>query len=141
MPLIPGLKGQADVMVVQNNTAQAVGSGLAPVFGTPSLIALLEAAAVAAVSDLLPPGQTSVGVHLDVRHLAATPIGMRVRAEATLTAVDGRRLTFAVVAYDEVEQVAEGIHQRVVVDFERFMEKAATKAHQLAFSDDSAIVA
>ncbi len=128
--LIRGLKGQADVMVAQNNTAQAVGSGLAPVFGTPSLIALLEAAAVAAVRDLLPPEQTSVGVHLDVRHLAATPVGMCVRAEATLTAVEGRKLTFAVVAHDEVEQVAEGSHQRVVVDTQRFMQKAATKSHQ-----------
>ncbi|HRJ43568.1 MAG TPA: hotdog domain-containing protein, partial [Caldilineaceae bacterium] len=99
MTLTPGLTGEASTTVDHTNTAAALGSGLVPVYGTPALIALLELAAVHAVADYLPPGATSVGTHLDVRHLAATPIGMRVRAQATLTEVGGRRLTFAVEAH------------------------------------------
>ena len=127
MILTPGLSGEASTTVDQTNTAASLGSGLVPVYGTPSLIALLELAAVHAVAEALPPGSTSVGTHLDVRHLAATPIGMAVRATATLTAVDGRRLSFAVEAYDEVEKVGEGLHTRVIVDVERFMQRAESK--------------
>jgi fluoroacetyl-CoA thioesterase len=127
MTLSPGLTGEASVTVDQSNTAASLGSGLVPVFGTPALIALLELAAVHAVADALPPGSTSVGTHLDVRHLAATPVGMTVRAQATLTGVEGRRLIFAVEAYDEVEKVGEGTHTRVVVDAERFVQKTETK--------------
>ena len=127
MTLIQGLTGEASVTVDQSNTAAALGSGLVPVFGTPALVALLELAAVHAVADALPPGSTSVGTHLDVRHLAATPVGMAVRAQATLTGVEGRRLVFAVEAYDEVEKVGEGTHTRVVVDAERFVQKTETK--------------
>jgi len=127
MILTPGLSGEASTTVDQTNTAASLGSGLVPVYGTPSLIALLELAAVHAVAEALPPGSTSVGTHLDVRHLAATPIGMAVRATATLTAVDGRRLSFAVEAYDEVEKVGEGLHTRVIVDVERFIQRAESK--------------
>lgn len=125
--LQPGLTGKSETIVTQERTAQAVGSGLVPVFGTPSLIALLEEAAVNAVSAHLGAGETSVGVHLDVRHTAATPIGMGVRAQATLIQIDGRRLTFRVEAHDDVEQVAEGTHQRVIVDRNRFMQRAKAK--------------
>lgn len=123
----PGLTGQASTTVDQTNTAASLGSGLVPVFGTPALIALLELAAVHAVAAHLPPGSTSVGTHLDVRHLAATPIGMSVRAIATLTQIDGRRLTFAVEAWDEVEKVGEGSHTRVIVEAARFMQRAEAK--------------
>lgn len=123
----PGLIGEANTIVDDTNTAASLGSGLVPVFGTPALIALLELAAVHAVAESLPHGSTSVGTHLDVRHLAATPIGMAVRATATLTRVDGRRLTFAVEAYDEVEKVGEGSHTRVIVEAARFVQRADAK--------------
>ncbi|RLT40784.1 MAG: thioesterase [Chloroflexi bacterium] len=127
MSPIPGLTGQANTLVDHTNTAASLGSGLVPVYGTPALIALLELAAVHAVAESLPPGYTSVGTHLDVRHLAATPIGMAVRATATLTQVDGRRLTFAVEAHDEVEKVGEGTHARVIVEASRFVQRAEAK--------------
>jgi len=130
MTLITGLTGEASVTVDQSNTAAALGSGLVPVFGTPALIALLELAAVHAVADALPPGSTSVGTHLDVRHLAATPIGMTVCAQATLTAIDGRRLIFAVEAFDKVEKVGEGNHTRVIVDAQKFVQRAEAKTQQ-----------
>lgn len=127
MTLSPGFTGEATTIVDQTNTAASLGSGLVPVYGTPALIALLELAAVHAVMAHLPEGSTSVGTHLDVRHLAATPVGMGVRATATLTVVDGRRLTFAVEAHDDVEKVGEGTHMRVVVDAERFMQRTEGK--------------
>lgn len=125
--LFPGLSGSTSTLVTQANTAQALGSGTLPVLGTPALIALLEKAAVDALAPNLAPGQTSVGVRVDVRHLAATPVGLAVRAQATLLAVDGRRLTFAVTASDDAEQVAEGIHERVIVDEQRFLMRAQQK--------------
>lgn len=127
MTILPGLTGEAATTVDNSNTAASLGSGLVPVFGTPALIALLELAAVHAVAGALPPGSTSVGTHLDVRHLAATPAGMAVRAQATLTDVEGRRLVFAVEAWDDVEKVGEGTHTRVVVDAERFVQRAESK--------------
>ena len=127
MILSPNLTGTASTTVDHTNTAASLGSGLVLVFGTPALVALLELAAVHAVANSLPPGSTSVGTLVDVRHLAATPMGMRVRAQATRPAVEGRRLTFAVEAYDEVEKVGEGTHTRVVVDAERFVQRTETK--------------
>ena len=87
----------------------------------------MEKAAVAAVDHLLPDGHRTVGVKVNVRHLAATPVGMRVRAQAELTAVEGRRLTFRVEAFDEVERIGEGAHRRVVIDVGRFKEKIEAK--------------
>ncbi len=126
--LQPGLSATVQTVVAPANTAQALGSGAVPVFATPALVALLEQAAVAALAPALPPGQTSVGVRVDVQHLAATPVGMTVRAHAALLAIDGRRLTFAVTAYDDAEQVAEGTHERVLVDQERFLARVQKKA-------------
>ncbi len=126
-PLAAGLTGQASVTVSADLTAAALGSGNVSAFSTPALIALLEGAAVSALEGRLPEGQTSVGTRLDVRHLAATPVGMTVRAVATLTAVDGRRLVFAVEAHDEVEQVGAGTHERFVVDRARFEARMAAK--------------
>jgi predicted thioesterase len=114
-------------VVIQENTAQAFGSGTLPVFGTPALIALLEQAAVDALAHSLAPAQTSVGVRVDVRHLAATPLGLTVHAQATLLAVDGCRLTFAVTAFDDAEQVAEGAHERVIIDEQRFLARTQQK--------------
>lgn len=125
--LAPGLTGEVTLRVSETHTAAALGSGNVNVFSTPALIALLEAAAIAALDGHLPSGQTSVGTHLDVRHLAATPVGMTVRAVATLTEVDGRRLVFAVEAHDDVEQVGAGTHERFVVDKARFEARVAAK--------------
>ena len=127
MQILPGLTGEATTTVTSDNTALAMGSGTVDVFATPALAALLEAAAVNAVRAVLEDGQTSVGVHPDVQHLAATPVGMTVRAEARLMTVEGRRLTFRVSAFDGVEQVGVGTHQRVIVDTERFMSRTAAK--------------
>src|SRR5690606_13182138 len=110
MHILPGLTGEATTAVTSDNTALAMGSGTVDVFATPALAALMEAAAVSAVRAALEDGQTSVGVHLDVQHLAATPVGMTVRAEARLMTVEGRRLTFRVSAFDGVEQVGVGTH-------------------------------
>lgn len=126
-PLAPGLTGQVSVTVSADLTAAALGSGNVSAFSTPALIALMEGAAVAALEGRLPDGQTSVGTRLDVRHLAATPVGMTVRATATLTEVDGRRLVFAVEAHDDAEQIGAGTHERFVVDKARFEARLAAK--------------
>lgn len=126
--LAPGVTGEATVRVTENLTAAALGSGNVNVFSTPALVALLEGAAIAALEGRLPAGQISVGTRLDVRHLAATPVGMTVRATATLTEVDGRRLVFAVEAYDEAEQVGAGMHERFLVDKARFEARVAAKS-------------
>jgi predicted thioesterase len=119
--LTPGLRGTARVAVGPEHTAQALGSGDLPVFGTPALIALLERAAVAAVIDHLAPGDTTVGTRIEVAHLAATPVGDEVRAEAEVTMVAGRKLAFSVAAFDGRQKVGEGRHERVLVTRERFM--------------------
>ena len=118
--LTPGLTGSAELKVAAEHTAPSIGSGLVPVLATPVMINVIEAAALAAVEHLLPPGHQSLGIHLDVRHFAATPIGMSVRATAELVAVDGRTLTFRVEARDDKEPIGDGYHQRVVVNVARF---------------------
>ena len=115
-----GLRGSADLVVGVEHTAPSIGSGLVPVLATPVMINLIEAAALAAIEHLLPAGHQSLGIHLDVRHFAATPIGMRVSATAELIAVDGRTLTFRVEARDDREPIGDGSHQRVVVNVARF---------------------
>ena len=126
--LRPGLVGAADLRVGVEHTAPSIGSGAIPVLGTPVMINLMEGAALAAVEHLLPAGHQSLGIHLDVRHIAATPIGMRVRATAELTSVDGRTLTFRVEARDERETIGDGTHQRVVVNVARFDQRVQAKA-------------
>ena len=118
--LKPGLKGTAQLVVGVEHTAPSIGSGKVPVLATPVMINLIEAAALAAVEHLLPAGHQSLGIHLDVRHFAATPIGMLVTASAVLTAVEDRALSFAVEARDEKEPIGGGTHQRVVVNVARF---------------------
>ena len=127
MSLEIGLKGRAETIVTEQNTAEAIGSGLVPVFGTPYMIALMENAAVNAVQAGLNEGEGTVGTHLDVSHDAATPIGMKVWAEAELTAVDGRKLTFAVTAFDDAGPIGKGVHQRFVIQNEKFLAKAQAK--------------
>jgi len=129
--IIPGLAGQSVMVVREENTARHLGSGNVDVLGTPEMIRLMEKAAVAAVDRLLPKGQCTVGVAVNVQHLAATPLGMRVRAQAELIAVDGRKLTFRVEADDEVERIGQGVHERVIVDLDRFKARVDAKFEDL----------
>jgi predicted thioesterase len=115
-----GLKGSARLLVGAEHTAPMIGSGKVPVLATPVMINLIEAAALAAVEHLLPAGHQSLGIHLDVRHFAATPIGMHVDATAALVAIEGRTLSFRVEARDDKEPIGSGSHQRVVVNVARF---------------------
>ena len=124
MPIAVGCKGRAQLTVTQDKTAAAVGSGLVPVFATPYMIALMENAAVNALAPYLAEGEGSVGTRLEVTHDAATPIGMQVWAEAELTAVEGRKLTFAVRAYDQAGPIGGGTHERFVIAVDRFLAKA-----------------
>ena len=128
MPLTPGRKGRAETLVSEHNTAAAVGSGALPVFATPMMAALMEKAAVAALEGCLEEGQGSVGTHMDISHDAATPIGMTVWAEAELTAVEGRALTFSVAAFDDAGPIGKGSHTRFLIRNETFMAKALQKA-------------
>ena len=123
MELKVGMKGRAETVVVPENTAQAVGSGLVPVFATPNMIALMENAAVNAVQAQLAAGEGTVGTRLDVTHDAATPVGMNVWAEAELTAVEGRKLTFAVAR----EQIGGGTHERFIIQTEKFLARVEAK--------------
>jgi fluoroacetyl-CoA thioesterase len=122
-----GLKGSADLLVAVEHTAPRVGSGLVPVLATPVMINLIEAAALAAAEDLLPSGHQSLGIHLDIRHFAATPVGMRIWASCELTGIDGRTLSFTAEAHDEKEPIGGGTHQRVVVDIARFDQRVQKK--------------
>lgn len=125
--LQPGLVGEIERLVTSEDTAARWGSGLVPVFSTPALVGLMESAAVKALEGSLQAGQTSVGSRIDVRHLAATPVGMKVRAQAELTAVEGRKLTFKVQAWDEAELIGEAEHERFVVDESRFLARVEAK--------------
>ncbi len=127
MSITVGMKGRAETMVTPENTAAAVGSGLVPVFATPAMIALMENAAVNAVQEALEEGQGTVGTLLNVSHDAATPVGMKVWAEAEVTAVEGRKLTYTVTAFDEAGPIGKGEHQRFIIQADRFLAKAQAK--------------
>ncbi len=118
--IAPGLTGTAELVVAAEHTAPFVGSGRIAVLATPVMINLIEAAALAAVEQLLPAGHQSLGIHLDVSHTAATPVGLRVTASAEVLRLEGRTITFRVEARDPFESIGGGIHQRVVVSVERF---------------------
>lgn len=122
-----GMTGSAETLVERADTAQEVGSGSLLVYATPCMVALMEGAACNALEGKLAECETSVGTRMDVQHLAATPVGMEVRAESRLTAVDGRRLTFEITAFDEAGEIGKATHERVVVKTERFLEKAYAK--------------
>jgi len=124
----PGLTGRAEMVVGTNDTAPRVGSGRIAVLATPRMINLFEEAALSAVEHLLPEGKQSLGTHLDVTHVAATPVGMTVNAEAELIEVDGRKLLFAVRAHDEMDLIGEGRHERVVVTAASFQARINEKA-------------
>ncbi len=127
IPLTPGLSAELSITVTDAETAAKWGSGLVPVYSTPALVGLLEAAAVKALENQLEAGKTTVGGQIEVRHLAATPVGMSVRARAELTAVEGRKLTFQVEAWDAVEKIGEGSHTRFIIDTEKFVSRVQAK--------------
>jgi predicted thioesterase len=115
-----GLAGKIEITVANQHTAPHVGSGQVHVLATPVLVNQLEAAALEAAERFVPAGHQTVGTHLDVRHFAATPVGMRATAHAEVTAVNGRVITFRLWAEDEIEPIAEGTHERVIINLERF---------------------
>lgn len=125
--LKPGLTGAAEIVVGTRDTAPHVGSGKIGVLATPIMVNLMEAAALQAVERFMPAGYQTVGTHLDVKHFAATPVGLRVRAEAELVKVDGRALTFRIRAADERETIGEGDHERLIINVERFDERMQRK--------------
>jgi fluoroacetyl-CoA thioesterase len=125
--LKPGLEGRAELIVGEEHTAPRIGSGRVHVLATPVMINLMEAAALDAAENLIPAGHQSLGIRLDVRHIAATPVGMRVRAVATLINVDGRTLEFRVEAHDQKELIGDGSHQRIIVNVSRFDQRLQAK--------------
>lgn len=127
IPLKPGMTGEAELIVGPEHTAASVGSGKVGVLATPVMINLIEAAALQAVEDHLPDGQQSLGTFLEVSHIAATPVGMRVRATAELVKVKGRHLELKVFASDEVEEIGSGMHHRIVVNMAKFDARVARK--------------
>jgi fluoroacetyl-CoA thioesterase len=120
MEIRPGLRGTAELVVGEEHTAPRVGSGKVHVLATPVMINLIEAAALAAIEHLLPAGYQSLGTHLDVRHIAATPVGMRVRASAIVESISGRTVRFKIEAHDEKDLIGDGMHERVVVNVAKF---------------------
>jgi fluoroacetyl-CoA thioesterase len=122
-----GLRGIAELVVGDEHTAPRVGSGRVRVLATPVMINLIEAAALEAVERLLPPGHQSLGTVLNVRHIAATPVGMRVTAMAEVLEVEGRKIRFRVEARDERELIGDGTHERVVVNVAKFDQRVQRK--------------
>ncbi len=127
MELQVGIQGHAEALVEREDTAQTVGSGDLLVYATPCMLALMEGAAYESVAPYLAEGESSVGVSMQLTHSAATPVGMEVRAESTLIALDGRKLTFSIIAYDEKGEIGRAAHERVIVKADRFLEKTYDK--------------
>src|SRR5882762_8150069 len=122
-----GLGGTAAIVVGEEHTAPSIGSGRVHVLATPVMINLMEAAALDAIEHALPEGYQSLGTHLNVRHVAATPVGMKVRALAEVTSVSGRNVRFAVTVKDEVDLIGDGTHERVVVNVAKFDQRVQKK--------------
>ena len=122
-----GLKGEASTLVEREDTAQEVGSGSMLVYATPCMVALMEGAACNALEGVLPEDKTSVGIELSISHIAATPVGMEVRAEAEITSVEKNILTYTVTAYDESGKIGEGTHKRAVITAQKFLDKVYAK--------------
>ena len=122
-----GIAGRQTITVTEDKTAAVMGSGELAVFATPAMIALMENTASKSVADALEPGQGTVGTLIDVKHVAATPVGMEVTCETKLVEVDRKRLIFEVKAYDAAGVIGEGVHERFIIDNEKFMAKAEAK--------------
>lgn len=127
MEITIGMKGSADSFVEREDTAAEVGSGDLLVYATPCMAALMEGAACEAIAGSLDESKTTVGIELTIRHLSATPVGLEVRAEAEVTAVEGSTITFQITAYDESGKIGECTHKRAIVSAQRFLDKAYSK--------------
>ena len=127
MEITVGMKGIVESCVEREDTAKEVGSGDLLVYATPCMVALMEGAACEAIADALGENQSSVGIALSIEHLSATPVGLEVRAEAEVTAVEGKIITFSLTAYDEAGKIGEGTHKRCVVSSQKFLDKAYSK--------------
>ena len=127
MEIRVGMKAEVSTYVEREDTAAEVGSGSLLVYATPCMVALMEGAACEAIADCLPDTKTSVGTELNISHLSATPVGLEVRAEAEVTAVEGKVITFNVTAFDESGEIGHGTHKRVIVNSQKFLEKAYSK--------------
>ena len=127
MEIVAGLIGEVSTVVEREDTALEVGSGSLLVYATPCMVALMEGAACEAIADALPETKTTVGTELNIKHLSATPVGLEVRAEAEVIAVEGNTLTFQITAYDEAGKIGEGTHKRVIVATQRFLDKTYDK--------------
>jgi predicted thioesterase len=126
--LVPGIEGQAEVVAGPGNLASDLGSGFVDVYSTPMMIGLMETAAASSVQPFVGEGKTTVGVRVDIRHVAATPPGMRIIAHSRLVKLDGKALTFEVWAEDEHERIGEGVHERAIIDRTRFVQRVEAKA-------------
>jgi Predicted thioesterase len=124
-----GLLGRAETIVDEENTAIYMGSGNLEVFATPAMVALMEQAASESIAEHLADGESSVGTSLQIKHLSATPVAMKVWTESVLKEIDGKRLVFEVKAYDKKGLIGEGTHERFVISAERFMERTEQKKH------------
>lgn len=127
MEITIGMKGISETTVERQDTAYEVGSGELLVYATPCMVALMEGAACDAITEAIPEGKTSVGTMLNISHIAATPVGMDVRAEAEVTEVDGNTITFQVTAYDEAGKIGEGVHKRAVITSQKFLDRVYAK--------------
>ena len=127
MEITIGMKGQAFTDVERADTAKEVGSGDLMVYATPCMVALMEGAACEAIAEALQETETTVGTLLNIEHTSATPVGLEVRAEAVVVNVDGKVITFEVTAYDEIGEIGHGIHKRVIVNSQKFLDKAYSK--------------
>ena len=127
MEITVGMKGEAFTDVERADTAAEVGSGSLLVYATPCMVALMEGAACEAIAEVLKEDQTTVGIALNIEHISATPVGLEVRAEAEVTAVDGKVITFEVNAYDEAGPIGKGTHKRVIVNTQKFLDKTYAK--------------
>ena len=127
MEITVGMKGEVGTLVEREDTAAEVGSGSLLVYATPCMVALMEGAACEAIQEAIPEDQTTVGISLEISHLSATPVGLEVRAEAEVIAVDGKIITFSVTAYDEAGKIGEGTHKRCIVSSQRFLDKTYSK--------------
>ena len=127
MEITVGMKAEVSTLVEREDTALEVGSGSLLVYATPCMVALMEGAACEAIAEALSENVTSVGTELNIQHTSATPVGLEVRAEAEVTAVDGKVITFQVRAFDEAGEIGKGTHKRVLVSTQKFLDKAYNK--------------
>ena len=127
MEITVGMTGTVETSVEREDTALEVGSGSLLVYATPCMVALMEGAACEAIAEAIPEDKTTVGIELNISHLAATPVGMDVRAEAEVTAVEGNIITFTIAAYDEAGKIGEGTHKRCIVNSQKFLDRAYSK--------------